>query len=190
MPAYARRWASPMPSINAHGGVKLLPTDRPHQRVPAPAASSRGYRSTGSHPTGGGVPDAPETSPSPPIPGKTPGRACPAPTARRWASPMPSANARGAVKTPPTDRPINECRPLPRGGAGTSTKTEAIPFRDCLGFLYKRLIVPDGFQRADPDRLVRGQDTGYQPHQRGEYQRRQHEPGRMIEMAALPPLSM
>ena len=38
--------------------------------------------------------------------------------------------------------------------------------------------MPDGFQRADPDRLVCGQDTGYQPHQRGEYQRRQHEPGR------------
>ena len=51
---------------------------------------------------GGGVPDAPETLPSPPIPGeKPPGRACPAPTARRWASPMPSANAHGGGKTPP-----------------------------------------------------------------------------------------
>ena len=81
---------------------------------------------------GGGVPDAPETSrcrkhtgrdkslpynqtftrriPPPPIPGKPPGRACPAPTARRWASPMPSANVRGGVKTPPYGhRPINGC---------------------------------------------------------------------------------
>ena len=50
---------------------------------------------------GGGVPDAPETFCRRPSPGKPPGRACPAPTARRWASPLPSANARGGVKTPP-----------------------------------------------------------------------------------------
>ena len=50
---------------------------------------------------GGGVPDAPETSHHRPSPGKTPGRACPAPTARRRASPLPFANARGGVKTPP-----------------------------------------------------------------------------------------
>ena len=49
---------------------------------------------------GGGVPDAPEISHHRPSPGKPPGRACPAPTARRWASPMPSANAHGGVKTP------------------------------------------------------------------------------------------
>ena len=50
---------------------------------------------------GGGVPDAPETSRRRPSPGHPPGRACPAPTARRWASPMPSVNAHGGVKTPP-----------------------------------------------------------------------------------------
>jgi len=50
---------------------------------------------------GGGVPDAPETFRHRPFPGKPPGRACPAPTARRWASPMPSINAYGGVKTPP-----------------------------------------------------------------------------------------
>ena len=50
---------------------------------------------------GGGVPDAPEAFCRRPSPGKPPGRACPAPTARRWASPLPSANARGGVKTPP-----------------------------------------------------------------------------------------
>ena len=49
----------------------------------------------------GGVPDAPETFCRRPSPGKPPGRACPAPTARRWASPMPSINAHGGVKTPP-----------------------------------------------------------------------------------------
>ena len=50
---------------------------------------------------GGGVPDAPETSRHRPSPGKPPGRACPAPTARRRASPLPSINAHGGVKTPP-----------------------------------------------------------------------------------------
>ena len=50
---------------------------------------------------GGGVPDAPETSRHRPFPGKTPGRAYLHPTARRWASPMPSINAHGGVKTPP-----------------------------------------------------------------------------------------
>ena len=54
---------------------------------------------------GGGVPDAPETSRHRPSPGKPPGRACPAPTARRWASPMPSINAYGGVKTPPYGPP-------------------------------------------------------------------------------------
>ena len=72
---------------------------------------------------GGGAPDAPEASRHRPSPGHPPGRACPAPTARRWASPMPSVNAHGGVKTPPYGPPINECTaPLPRGGAGTATK--------------------------------------------------------------------
>ena len=62
---------------------------------------------------GGGVPDAPETSCCRPSPGKPPGRACPAPTARRWASPMPSANARGGVKTPPYGPPYQRV-PAPR----------------------------------------------------------------------------
>ena len=212
----AQRWASPMPSANARGGVKTPPYGLTHPRVPGPynayvnyirragcphpAASSRGYPSTGSHPrrerrprrpgnlpspptpgetlgpgmpgpyravagkppavrkrprggqdpslrtdpstsarpppqvraatrqraathVGGGVPDAPETSRRRPSPGKPPGRACPAPTAQRWASPMPSANARGGVKTPPYGLTHPRVpRPLPRGGAGTATK--------------------------------------------------------------------
>ena len=73
---------------------------------------------------GGGVPAAPETSHHRPSPGNPPGRACPAPTARRWASPMPSVNAHGGVKTPPygTDPPTSAPPPLPCGGAGTATK--------------------------------------------------------------------
>ena len=62
---------------------------------------------------GGGVPDAPEASRHRPSPGKPPGRACPAPTARRWASPMPSINAHGGVKTPPYE-PTHQRVPAPR----------------------------------------------------------------------------
>ena len=72
---------------------------------------------------GGGVPDAPETSCHRPSPGKPPGRACPAPTARRRACPLPSINARGGGKTPPYGPPHQRVpAPLPRGGAGTATK--------------------------------------------------------------------
>ena len=98
----ARRWASPMPSVNAHGGVKTPPYGPSHQRVPTPRRKFARPHVNG-QPThvGGGVPDAPETFCRRPSPGKPPGRACPAPTARRRASPLPSANARGGVKTPP-----------------------------------------------------------------------------------------
>ena len=126
----ARRWASPMPSINAHGGVKTPPYGPPHQRVPGPyrayvnsirragcphpAASSRGYPSTGNNPRRGRRPRRPGNLLLPPIPGNPPGRACPAPTARRWASPMPSINAHGGVKTPPyglTHQRLRELHP-------------------------------------------------------------------------------
>ena len=79
LPPTARRWASPMPSINAHGGVKTPPYGLTHQRVPAPAESSRGSPSTGSHPRRGRRPRRPGNLPSPPIPGKTPGPGMPGP---------------------------------------------------------------------------------------------------------------
>ena len=86
---------------------------------------------------GGGVPDAPETSRYRPSPGKPPGRACPAPTAQRWASPMPSANARGGVKTPPYGPPHQRV-PAPRRAAVRERrqKTEAIPFPGTASVLY------------------------------------------------------
>ena len=90
---------------------------------------------------GGGVPDAPETSRHRPSPGKPPGRACPAPTARRWASPMPSANAHGGVKTPPYEPPHQRV-PAPRRAAVRERrqKNRGDPFsRDCLGSLYKHI---------------------------------------------------
>ena len=90
---------------------------------PHPAASSRNHPSTGSHPRRGRRPRRPGNLPPPPISGKTPGPGMPAPTARRRASPMPSATARGGVKTPPYGLTHPRVpRPLPRGGAGTATK--------------------------------------------------------------------
>ena len=86
---------------------------------------------------GGGVPDAPETFCRRPSPGKPPGRACPAPTARRCASPMPSINAHGGVKTPPYGRPISAyvnsiCRagcPHPAASSRGSPSTGSHPRR-------------------------------------------------------------
>ena len=150
----ARRWASPMPSINAHGGVKTPPYGPPHQRVPAPTVITsitsvgRGAhtppqvraaaRQRAATHVGGGVPDAPETSCCRPSPGKPPGRACPAPTARRWASPMPSINARGGVKTPPygLTHPRVPRPPTARRCGNGDKKTEAIPFPGTASVLY------------------------------------------------------
>ena len=90
---------------------------------------------------GGGVPDAPETSRRRPSPGKPPGRACPAPTARRWGSPMPAINARGGVKPPPYEPPHQQA-PAPRRAAVRERrqKNRGDPFsRDCLGSLYKHI---------------------------------------------------
>ena len=84
-----------MPSINARReGSRPLPTGAPSTSArpycacvnysrragcPHPAASSRGYRSTGSHPRRGRRPRRPGNLPSPPIPGKTPGPGTPGP---------------------------------------------------------------------------------------------------------------
>ena len=113
----ARRWASPMPSVNAHGGVKTPPYERPisayvnyilRAGCPHPAASSRGHPSTGSHPRRGRRPRRPGNLLPPPIPGKTPGPGMPGPY-------------RAAVR---------ERRQKNRGD----------PFsRDCLGSLYKHI---------------------------------------------------
>ena len=72
---------------------------------------------------GGGVPDAPETSRHRPSPGKTPGRACPAPTARRCGKPyaVHKRPRRGQDPSLRTDPSTSACTP-PRGGAGAATK--------------------------------------------------------------------
>ena len=119
----ARRWASPMPSINAHGWVKTPPYRPPHQRVPAPTASSRDYPSTGIHPRRGRRPRRPGSIPSPPIPGKTPGPGMPGPYRAAVGKPhavhkRPRRGQDPSLRTAPS----TSARPLPRGGAGTATK--------------------------------------------------------------------
>ena len=99
-----------------------LRTDPSTSARPPPQVRAAARQRAATH-VGGGVPDAPETSRHRPSPGKPPGRACPAPTARRRASPMPSVNAHGGVKTPPYGPPHQRVsRPPAAGGAGTATK--------------------------------------------------------------------
>ena len=138
----ARRRASPLPSINAHGGVKTPPYEPTHQRVPTPRRKFA-WPPVNGQPTrvGGGVHDAPETSRHRPSPGKPPGRACPAPTARRRACPLPFANAHGGVKTPPYGPP-HQRMPAPYRAAVRERrqKNRGNPLsRDCLGSLYKHI---------------------------------------------------
>ena len=117
-------------------GSRPLPTDRPINGCPHPAASSRGYPSTGGHPRRGRRPRRPGNLPSP---GKPPGRVCTAPTARRCGKPYavrkrPRRGQDPSLRTAPS----TSARPPPRGGAGTATKNRGDPFsRDRLGSLYK-----------------------------------------------------
>jgi len=72
---------------------------------PHPAASSRGYPSTGSHPRRGRRPRRPGSLLLSPIPGKTPGPGMPGPY-RAAAGKPPAVHKPRPL---PTDRPINEC---------------------------------------------------------------------------------
>ena len=120
----ARRWASPLPSINAHGGVKTPPYGPPHQRVPAPLPQVRaatGQRAA--HPRRGRRPRRPGNLPSPLVPGKTPGPGMPGPYRAAVGKPpavhkRPRRGQDPSLRTAPSTSP----RPLPRGGAGTATK--------------------------------------------------------------------
>ena len=134
----ARRWASPMLSINAHGGVKTPPYGPTRQRVPAPTASSRGYPSTGSHPRRGRHPRRPGSIPSPPIPGTPPGPGMPGPYRAAVGKPHavrkrprrgqdPSLRAASSTSVRP---------PAARRCGNGDKKTEAIPFPGTASVLY------------------------------------------------------
>ena len=108
---------------------------------PHPAASSRGYPSTGGHPRRGWRPRCPGKLPSPPIPGKTSGPGIPGPY-RTAAGKPPAVRKRPRRGQDPSLRtaPSTSARTPPRGGAGTATKNRGDPFsRDCLGSLYKHI---------------------------------------------------
>ena len=134
----ARRRASPLPSANARGGVKTPPYGLPHPRVPRPAASSRGYRSTGSHPRRGRRPRRPGNLPSPLIPGKTPGPGMPGPY-RAAAGKPPAVRKRPRRGQDPSLRtaPSTSARPPAARRCGNGDKkTEAIPFPGTASVLY------------------------------------------------------
>ena len=126
---YIRRAGCPHPAASSRGSPSAGKPHAVHKRPrrgqdPSlrtdPSTSARtlpqvraATRQRAATHVGGGVPDAPETSCCRPSPGKPPGWACPAPTARRWASPMPSINAHGGAKTPPYE-PTHQRVPAPR----------------------------------------------------------------------------
>ena len=99
---YTRRAGCPHPAASS----RSHPSQRAATHV-GRAASPTPRKPPAATNIPGGINPSPTTNPSAtasrhrPSPGKPPGRACPAPTARRRATSMPSANARGGVKTPP-----------------------------------------------------------------------------------------
>ena len=85
----------------------------PSTSAPHPAASSRGYPSTGSHPRRGRRPRRPGNLPSPPIPGKTPGPGMPGPY-RAAAGKPPAVRKRPRRGQDPslrTDPSTSACTP-------------------------------------------------------------------------------
>ena len=153
----ARRWASPMPSVNAHGGVKTPPYRLTHPRVPGPynayvnyirragcphpAASSRSHLSTGSHPRRGRRPRRPGNLLPPPIPGTTPGPGMPGPYRAAVGKP-PAVRKRPRRGQDPSLRtdPPTSAGPYRAAVRERRQKNRGDPFsRDCLGSLYKHI---------------------------------------------------
>ena len=150
----ARRRACPLPSANAHGGVKTPPYGPPHQRVPRPysdyvnyirragcphpAASSRGSPSTGSHPRRGRRPRRPGNLPPLPIPGKTPGPGMPGPYRAAVGKPyaVRKRPRRGQDPSLRTDPPTSAPPPYRAAVRERRQKTEAIPFPGTASVLY------------------------------------------------------
>ena len=108
---------------------------------PHPAASSRGYPSTGSHPRRGRRPRRPENLPSPPIPGKTPGPGMPGPYRAAVGKPH-AVHKRPRRGQDPSLRTAHQRVPAPYCAAVRERrqKNRGDPFsRDCLGSLYKHI---------------------------------------------------
>ena len=131
-------------------GSRPLPTNRPisdyvnyirRAGCPHPAASSRGYSSTGSHPRRGRRPRRPGNLLPPPIPGKTPGPGMPGPY-RAAAGKPPAVHKRPRRGQDPSLRtdPSTSAGPYRTAGRERRQKNRGDPFsRDCLGSLYKHI---------------------------------------------------
>ena len=108
---------------------------------PHPAASSRGYPSTGSHPRRGRRPQRPGSLLLSPIPGKTPGPGMPG--LYRAAVGKPHAvHKRPRRGQDPSLRtaPSTSARPPARRCGNGDKKTEAIPFPGTASVLYYKHI--------------------------------------------------
>ena len=181
----AQRWASPMPSANARGGVKTPPYGLTHPRVPGPynayvnyirragcphpAASSRGYRSTGSHPRRGRRPRRPGNLPSPPIPGKTPGPGMPGPyraaagkppavrkRPRRGQDPSLRIDPSTSACTPPQVRAATRQRAATHVGGGVPDAPEISHPRENPRAGYARPLPRGGAASPMPSVNARG----------------------------------
>ena len=107
---------------------------------PYPAASSRGYPSTGSHPRRGRRPRRPGNLPSSPIPGKKPGPGMPGPYRAAVGKP-PAVRKRPRRGQDPSLRtaPSTSSRPPTARRCGNGDKkTEAIPFPGTASVFYMR----------------------------------------------------
>ena len=105
---------------------------------PHPAASSRGYPSTGSHPRRGRRPRRPGNLPSPPIPGKTPGPGMPRPYRAAVGKPhaVHKRPRRGQDPSLRTDPSTSAPPPYRAAVRERRQKTEAIPFPGTASVLY------------------------------------------------------
>ena len=136
---------------------------------PHPAASSRGYPSTGSHPRRGRRPRRPGNLPSPPIPGKTPGPGMPGPYRayvnyiRRAGCPHPAASSRGSPSTGSHPRRGRRPRrpgnlPSPPIPGKTPGPGMPGPYREAVGKPYAVRKRPrrgqDPSLRTDPSALT------------------------------------
>ena len=136
---------------------------------PHPAASSRGYPSTGSHPRRGRRPRRPGNLPSPPIPGKTPGPGMPGPyraaagkppavrkRPRRGQDPSLRTDPSTSACTPPQVRAATRQRAATHVGGGVPDAPEISHPRENPRAGYARPLPRGGAASPMPSVNARG----------------------------------
>ena len=134
-----------------------------------PAASSRGYPSTGSHPRRGRRPRRPGNLPSPPIPGKTPGPGMPGPyraaagkppavrkRPRRGQDPSLRTDPSTSACTPPQVRAATRQRAATHVGGGVPDAPEISHPRENPRAGYARPLPRGGAASPMPSVNARG----------------------------------